>query len=171
MVRHAQTETTGEACLRTSSQLQTAHIDIPLTDVACLLSCLQHLEAPIVAAQAPTEAPAKTNGLAWFSQASKHIGEVELVQMYTQLDSQLRDAMSEVGAAACEAAHLGGGGEDDDAISTVRRLQQELTTLFLGIGQEDMQLLCISAPVRRDLLLSAAKQVGGVSRPMLMFCC
>jgi hypothetical protein len=40
------------------------------------------------------------------------------------------------------------------------RLQRELATLFLGVGQLDLQLLCVSAPQRRELLLDAAATVG-----------
>ncbi len=39
------------------------------------------------------------------------------------------------------------------------RLQRELVTLFLGIGQQDLQLLCVSAPSRLELLLGAAQHV------------
>ncbi|GFH20836.1 hypothetical protein HaLaN_18026, partial [Haematococcus lacustris] len=41
------------------------------------------------------------------------------------------------------------------------RVESELATLFLGIGQEDLQLLCISAPHRQALLLEAAQQGKG----------
>jgi hypothetical protein len=50
------------------------------------------------------------------------------------------------------------------------RLQRELVTLFLGIGQQDLQLICISAPQRRDLLFAAADKVGVCDAPDPLTC-
>ncbi|KAJ9516005.1 hypothetical protein QJQ45_016820 [Haematococcus lacustris] len=73
---------------------------------------------------------------------------VELVGLFGALEAQLRTAIAD--AQATDAP--------EEAALSVTRLQSELATLFLGIGQEDLQLLCISAPHRQALLLEAAQQ-------------
>ncbi|KAJ9516128.1 hypothetical protein QJQ45_024559 [Haematococcus lacustris] len=109
---------------------------------------LQHLLPP-AAPPSPSGSPsAASPGLAWFSTARKHLDEVELVGLFGALEAQLRTAIAD--AQATDAP--------EEAALSVTRLQSELATLFLGIGQEDLQLLCISAPHRQALLLEAAQQ-------------
>lgn len=48
-----------------------------------------------------------------------------------------------------------------NAKDIVARLRSELVNLLLGINQRDLQLICISAPQRKELLRQIARESCG----------
>eukprot|EP00983_Pelagomonas_calceolata_P073342 1152083-Pelagomonas_calceolata.AAC.10 len=129
----------------------------------------------VVAAGGPKnvqEGSKRVGGEAWFAHAREHMDEgfermndgvsnivhacvcvracaVEFINLFFTQEQLLREAQSSAYAFA-----------SPNAEELVARLRSELVNLLLGINQRDLQLICISAPQRKALLLEISRDLS-----------
>ncbi|KAF5830086.1 hypothetical protein DUNSADRAFT_15047 [Dunaliella salina] len=86
---------------------------------------------------------------------------VEFINLFFTQEQLLREAQS---AATTEIA-------PQNAEESVARLRSELVNLLLGINQRDLQLICISAPQRKALLLEISHDLSPDQRKAIQELC